>query len=341
MSGDFHGGDFHSGGFHDAGGSFGGGDIFGTGGGDYYDDGGESGLLTGSSGSPLLGLISYGTLGTVIITFISVNFFFSSIPGINIYNLCMFCAGFALLIIGMKDYARTSALGSIRRGKMPKHTGDVRHGRYDASFLCDGRSWADPEKNRYLISFSDSDFGTDNAEKVYDTMKRTPGIIWMNLFVWAAAVIAFTISHVFFYELIIPYFENRIMTDQAFSFVDVLTFYLPAVLVLLCGVACLIIVRVRDSILHKCAVRIVKDNEAVEERRETEDFIASKLSQKWYYNTCPNCGAEAKVTQSACKVCGSSLEVPSFENSYPGSVHRLAAEPAKDIPEELDEDDAL
>ena len=39
---------------------------------------------------------------------------------------------------------------------------------------------------------------------------------------------------------------------------------------------------------------------------------------------CPNCGAEAAVTQSACKVCGSSLEVPSSENAFSGAVHRLS-----------------
>lgn len=329
--GDFHGGDTHSGGFHDAGGFGGGGDVFG-GGGDYYS-GDYGGSFEGSSGNTVYSLISYGVFGTVVLTFFTIHFFFSSIPGINIYNICLFCAGYVLLGIGMKDYARTSALGSIRRGKMPQYTGDVRHGRYVTDASCDGRSWAVEDKKHYLISFFDSEFGTDNAEKVYDTMKRTPGIIWMNLFIWPAAGIVFTISHVFFYELIIPYFERRVMTDQAFAFIDALTFYLPSVLVLLSGAACCIIVRVRDSILHKCAVRIVKDNEAVEERKETEDYIAAQMNKKWYYNTCPNCGAGAAATQSACTVCGSSLEVPSFENAGPGAVHRLAAAPVTEVPE--------
>ena len=166
-------------------------------------------------------------------------------------------------------------------------------------------------------------------------MKRTPGIIWMNLFVWAGAVIAFIISHIFCYELIIPYFERAVMSDQAFAFIDALTFYLPSILVLLCGAACFFIVRVRDNILHKCAIRIVKDNEAVEERKEAEDYIAGQLGKKWYYNNCPNCGAHAEETQSACTVCGSSLEVLSFNDSYPGAVHRLASKPATDLPEDL------
>ena len=335
-TGDFHGGDTHIGSYHDSGGGDffggGGGDGFGFGG-DYYDD--PYGVPSGGVGGRLPSIISFAVMGSLIVIMVSFEIFSSSITGINLINLSIFCAGFILLGFGMKDYARTSALGSIRRGNIPKYTGDVRHGKPTEDALCDGRSWAALNKKYYLVSFFDSDFGTDNAEKVYDTMKRTPGIIWMNLFVWAGAVIAFTFSHVFCYELIIPYFERASMSDQAFAFIDALTFYLPSILVLLCGAACFFIVRVRDSILHKCAIRIVKDNEAVEERKETEDFIAGELFKKWYYNTCPNCGAQADETQSACKVCGSSLEVLSFENSSPGSVHRLTSKPATDLPEDL------
>ena len=337
-TGDFHGGDTHIGSYHDSGGGdfFVGGDLFGFGGGsDYYDSysdpyGGSPGIV-----GKLITLIPFAMMGTLIITLVTIEIFGSSFSSVNIFNLCLFCAGFVLLGFGMKDYGRTSALGSIRRGKMPKYAGDVRHGGPTEDALCDGRSWAVENKNCYLISFSDSEFGTDNAEKVYDTMKRTPGIIWMNLFIWAGAAAAFTISHIFCYELIIPYFERAIMSDQVFAFIDALTFYLPSVLVLLCGAACFFIVRVRDNILHKCAIRIVKDNEAVEKRKEAEDYIASQLSKKWYYNICPNCGASADDTQSACKVCGSSLEVLSFESQYPGSVHRLASKPVTDLPEDL------
>ena len=334
-TGDYHGGDTHIGSYHDSGdgGFSGGGDFFDvSGGSDFYDapyDG------SGSAGGKIASAVPAAIIVTLVITWISFEIFASSFTGINIINMCLFCAGFVLLGLGMKEYARTSALGSIKRGKIPKYTGDVRHGKPSDDALCDGRSWAVENKNLYLISFFDSDFGTDNAEKVYDTMKRTPGIIWMNLFVWAGAVFAFTISHLFCYELIIPYFERKVMSDQAFAFIDAMTFYLPSILVLLCGAACFFIVRVRDNILHKCAIRIVKDNEAVEGRKKTEDFIAGELFKKWYYNTCPNCGAQADETQSACKVCGSSLEVLSFENSSPGSVHRLTSKPATDLPEDL------
>lgn len=343
--GDFHGGDTHIGGYHDFGGGdvFGGGvsDSFGLGGGDYYDSYSDPYGGTPGSGGKLIAAVPYIVMGTLILTFVSFQIFFSSFKGLNVINLCLFCAGIILLCLGMRGYARTSALGSIRRGKMPKYTGDVRHGRPTDDALCDGRSWAVENKNCYLISFFDSEFGTDNAEKVYDTMKRTPGIIWMNLFVWAGAVIVFIISHIFYYELIIPYFERAVMSDQAFAFIDALTFYLPSILVLLCGAACFFIVRVRDNILHKCAIRIVKDNEAVEERKEAEDYIASQLSKKWYYNVCPNCAAPANDTQSACKVCGSSLEVLSFECAYPGSVHRLASAPVTELPEEISDDDLI
>lgn len=343
-TGDFHGGDTHIGDFHDSGGGFfgggdgfgGGGDSFfpGLGGGDYYDTPSDLGASDSKYGK-LVAIIPWAVMGTFILVFFTIEFFFETLPGVNIYNLLLFCAGYVLLGISMKDYGRTSALMSIRRGKLPKYTGEVRNGRYVSGALCDGRSWAVENNKHYLISVFDSDFGTDNAEKLYDTMKRTPGILWMNLFVWPAAGIFFTLSHVFFYELIIPIFEKRIMTDQAFAFVDALTFYLPSILVLLSGAACFIIVRIRDSIISKCAIRIVKDNLAAEEKREAEDFIAAQLGKKWYYNTCPNCGAEAKETQSACTVCGSSLEVPSSGNINTGAVHRLSSGKVTGISDDL------
>ena len=329
-SGDFHGGDTHSGSFHDSdiGGSFGGGgDYYGSPG-DYYSDGGAGNAFFSSSS-----FISAGMYGLIWLLFIIINASFNFVSGFKVLDLILITSGIVLLALGMKDYRRTFALSYIKRGKMPKHEGSVWHGKCTLDALGDSKSWAVEGKNHYQISFLDGEFGPDNAEKVYDTMKRTPGIIWMNLAVWVVISVISIISHVFFYELIIPAFENAVMSDQAFAFIDALTHYLPSVIVLLCGAACFIIVRVRDNILHKCAVRIAKDNEAVEERLKTEEYIAFQLSKKWYYNTCPNCGAEASATQSACKTCGSSLEVPDFERSYPGSVHRLTSPPASFSPD--------
>ena len=332
-SGDFHGGDFHSGSYHDSGGGDFGGGFFG--GGDYYDspDGGSFGSGSVNGVPTWLSLISYGVFMFLCILCVIFNDHLGLFSGFNALDLLFILTGIVLLVLGMKNYRRTFALSYIKRGKMPKHEGSVWHGKCTLEALGDSKSWAVEGINHYQISFLDGEFGTDNAEKVYDTMKRTPGIIWMNLIVWVAISVVSIISHVFFYELVIPVFENSIMSDQAFAFIDALTHYLPSFLVLLSGAACYIIVRVRDNILHKCAIRIAKDNEAVEERLKTEEYIALQLSKKWYYNTCQNCGAEAQATQSACKVCGSSLEVPNFDNSNPGAVHRLSAAPAAPAPD--------
>ena len=116
------------------------------------------------------------------------------------------------------------------------------------------------------------------------------------------------------------------MTDEAFAFMDDFIFYLPSILTLLCAVTGLIMVKVKDKLLYKCAYRIVHDNIAAEERMKTESIIASKLSSKWYYNRCPNCGAEASKALRICTHCGASLEVKSFEDGISGAIHRISKE---------------
>ena len=116
-----------------------------------------------------------------------------------------------------------------------------------------------------------------------------------------------------------------IMTDEAFAFIDDFVFYFPAGLTLLCAILCFAMVKVRDSLLHKCAVRIVEDNNAAYEKMKTENYIAQALSSKWYYNNCPNCGADAKKDTRICTHCGTSLEVKNIATEQVSSVHRISA----------------
>lgn len=185
-------------------------------------------------------------------------------------------------------------------------------------------SWAGKYDNRYRIAFFDRDFGDENVKKVRELMNRTPWIVWMNSYVWLVIGIISVISSFFFYEMVIPVFENMIMTDIAFFFIDEFVFYFMSVLTLLFSIAALVCIRARDKILHECALRIVEDNMAFEERNKTEQFINSQLSNKWYYNSCPNCGAVANKTLTYCLSCGTSLEVPSFADTEPSSVHRVS-----------------
>ena len=67
-----------------------------------------------------------------------------------------------------------------------------------------------------------------------------------------------------------------------------------------------------------------KDNKAAAEKLEKENAISAKLSNKWYYNICPNCGAYPSQVLKHCDHCGASLEVDSFENGTQSSVHKIS-----------------
>ena len=70
------------------------------------------------------------------------------------------------------------------------------------------------------MSFTDNEFGPENARKVKETMTRTPRIIWMNSFVWLVIGVISFFNTFWFYEMVIPYFEQATMTDEAFAFMD-------------------------------------------------------------------------------------------------------------------------
>ena len=106
--------------------------------------------------------------------------------------------------------------------------------------------------------------------------------------------------------------------------VDHLVFYFPAILCLLFAVGSFVLTKVKDNFLYECAVRVVKDNKAAAEKLEKENAISAKLSNKWYYNICPNCGAYPSQVLKHCDHCGASLEVDSFENGTQSSVHKIS-----------------
>ena len=163
------------------------------------------------------------------------------------------------------------------------------------------------------------------TKRMLKNVKMTTSAVWIKSFVWLNIGIISFASTFFYYELVIPYFERMIMTDFAFYFIDVLTFYLPSIICLLSAIACFTFVKVKDKLLYECVKRVVEDNMSAEERLRSEEYIDSILSNKWYHNFCPNCGAPASQALRSCSSCGSSLEVKSFEKEMPGAVHRIAA----------------
>ena len=348
-SGGFHGGGFHSGGHHSGGGGFhssGGGGFHSSGGGGFHSSGGggfHSGGHYSSGGSyynddpyynsgqslfgTLLYMAVYVVIGAVIlIAFLASLIMSGSIPGLNFINLGIFCVSLFIYFMTLKETGRTSDIYAFDYIDLSRVGGRVWkvNGYRPADAIGDKRTWASKNGSQYSISFFDREFGVENANKVYEAKQRTPKIVWVKTKVWGILMLISFIVNFSFYEAVIGVFENMIMTDIAFFFIDEFVFYFMSVLTLLFSIAALVCINARDKILHECALRIVEDNMAFEERNKTEQFINSQLSKKWYYNNCPNCGAVANKTLTYCLSCGTSLEVPSFADTEPSSVHRVS-----------------
>ena len=321
--GGHHGGGFHGGGHHFGGGSHG---SFGGG---YHGGGYHGGSYHGGNGDGDVGNLVFEGIkfGIALLAFSVYEVATGDIPGMDLFTLGIFVASIVFFVLGLKGYKRTADLYHLKSfdGINKSQVWNAEFTEYGPSSVSDKVSWAGKYDNRYRIAFFDRDFGAENVKKVRELMNRTPWIVWMNSYVWLVIGIISAISSFFFYEMVIPVFENMIMTDEAFAFIDDFVFYFPAGLTLLCAILCFAMVKVRDSLLHKCAVRIVEDNNAAYEKMKTENNIAQALSSKWYYNNCPNCGADAKKDTRICVHCGTSLEVKNIATEQVSSVHRISA----------------
>ena len=318
--GSHHGGGSHSGSHHSSGG---GGFHSGGGGGGYHSSSGSNHTYNLSLGLRLATLPIY--IGVIILRQIIAG----AVPGISLLTLVITVAAYFIFFFTLKHYDRFYALIKVRSGARHVY-GQVWKGNDPPQKTKNGnnRSWAD-KYGFYRIAFFDQDYGEQNAITVYEMMKRTPGIIWMNLYVWLIIAIVATASTFFFYESVIPIFENMTMTDEAFALIDEVVFYTPSGLTLLCALASLLVVNVRDSLLYKCAQGIVRDNVASDQRLKTEEEIEAVLNEKWYYNICPNCGAPASDALRSCTSCGSSLEVKDASGGYDSSMHRIPSKVSK------------
>lgn len=327
--GGHHGGGFHSGGhhfsgggFHGGGGSFGGGSYHGGGyhgGGGYVDD--DDAMI-----------VKFAFIVIFALAYFVYAVAEGDVPGMNLINLGMFAVSILLFFLALKECGRQEAIYHIHQSsifsKLQVWKADYKN-YAPAGSVSDKVSWASKDSNKYRIAFYDRDFGEENIRKVNELIKRTPKIIWMSSFVWLILGIFSFGSNFVFYEAFIPYFETRVMTDEAFAFVDELIFYTPAGFTLLWAVSCYVLVLVRDNLLHKCALRIVEDNNAAFERMKTEEFIVSTLSSKWYHNNCPNCGAAAENDMLYCNHCGTSLEVEDKDKANISAVHLISADAEK------------
>ena len=224
--GGFHGGSSHSGGHHGGGGGFsGGGGGFsgggfgGFGGGSHYSGGGFYGRSGNDDDEDMgrhlvaylifCGVVVVGTVFSALFTLVGEG----EVPGFNYGNLTIFFGSGFFYFFSLKDSKRTSVIKEFKKGYLPTVYGCVWKGENPFKRIGDGKTWYAPVDKRYRIAFYDREYGVDNAEKVMETINRTPKIIWVLPGKWLVFGIISFISSFFFYELVIPVFENAIMTD--------------------------------------------------------------------------------------------------------------------------------
>lgn len=324
-SGSFHDSGSHSGSFHSSGGggSFGGGgSSFGGGGGGGSYSGGSYSDGDGDDAVVIFCYLAMVVIGAIFTFF--VKLFQNEIPGLNVVNFIMFLVSGGFLIKSLSEYRRTKALSDYKYPGMGKSLSYIWKGDSVSKTETDTKSWYGYNKC-YFLAFYDSDFGDENVNKAFETMKSTPKILWISPYWWLTFSIICFISTFFFYETVIPFFEHAIMTDFAFAFFDVLVFYLPALLSLAFSIGSFVIAKVKDNLMYECTVRAVNDNKASINKLIKESEIDTKLSSKWYYNICPNCGASPSLKLRNCDSCGSSLEVDFSSGITPPAVHRISS----------------
>lgn len=330
-SGGFHGGSSHSGGFHSSGGGgFSGGGFHSSGGSSYHSSGSYHSYGGGRTGNNYTGGSDEGggcftTMAILVCFFVGGGLYFigaiinSEVPGLNLPSLVMFAVAGFLFIPSFQQSARTSELSDVLHYGLSKSY--IYSETYSGDRIGDKDTWAGRSNQSYRISFF-GPHGDNNIKEVRATMKRTPRIVWIRPGTWLAIAIVIFLVNFFFYEMVIPIFENMIMSDAAFTFFDYFVFYLPKVLALQCPILSFIFVKVRDKYIYECALRLANEIASEEKRSVTESEIAKELSKKWYHTICPNCGARASAAIKTCTSCGSSLEVMDGDHNL-SSIRRI------------------
>lgn len=306
--GGHHGGSHHSGGGHFSGSRGGGhyssGVHYSSGyyGGGYYGGGSNS----GANKARLIITLIYGGC---VYNSLCIMTLMGEVPGMNFLNLLIYHVAAVFFILGIVNYRRTSSVRKIRNGVKVALTDEVRRGRKTSMVKGYEICWVGTADSSYRIYLSDNYYGKRIREEIKESVSRGAGIVWMNQYLLMVVGIVTFFATMMFYELIIPIFENMYMDDILFKFVDDLVFYLPSWICLAASVICFVTGKIRDKILYKCAVRLVKIIEDEEKKRLTEAQISSKMQMKWYYLICPNCGASYPQVYYNCIYCGSSMEV--------------------------------
>lgn len=328
-SGRFHGGSTHSGGFHSSGG--GGGfhsSGWGSGGGSFRSSGSSDGYSSDRDSFSEYGPVSETDriVYTVILAiggiFVLIYFFspLLNLLTFSLVTLPVFIVCSVLLFFGLKESKRTVSIRRLLKNGPTRTPGHVWSRKQKNKDVTDGKSFYGARKT-YDINLFDPDFGDANSQKVYDMVIMTPGIIWIKpAKLLGGAVISFIVN-IFFGPMVIYALEDSVIMNL--GFIRLLLFFLPSIVCLILSAYSLIVVKIKDDLLYKCAVRIVEDNNANKKHADTVNKTAYAASPTWYYNICPNCGTKATERDKVCSRCDSSLEADFKSGGRPSSCHRV------------------
>ena len=203
--GSFHSGSSHSGSYHSSGGgshSSGGGSHYSSGGSSHHSSGGGGG--SGGSG----GGSGTGSCLLVILFFLTpflhliIRFLFAvcneEIAGFNATNLSIFVFTGFMFIPSIIESKRTAALVELRKsGQSDRYVySAVNTGDWNGS----RDTMAGKNNKLYRIAFYGTEYGWKNSREVYNTMKRTPRIIWIRPGTWVVISIVLFIVNFFYYD---------------------------------------------------------------------------------------------------------------------------------------------
>lgn len=300
--GGHHGGSFHSGGHHGGGGGFSGGGHYS---GRHYGGGGYSGGF--NANRFLIDIIIIALALLYLGLYCLYMAFQSSFDAINVPIMIL---SIALFVVASFTKGKVSAVQDLKRSPTPHSCANAM---YDKVYsrggygTKDGVSWYTNDK--FCLIFDERYSRKENLRMAHEEIKKWPFILKINDVVWPICAVIWFIANLFFYEKVIPFAENAIMSDQAFAFIDDLVYYLPAIMMLLNAVAALVIGIVRLKFARKVCIYVVNTNISNQVIAETGEEIEVIIEQLWYHDTCPNCSGDALSHDTRCKNCGSSLKI--------------------------------
>ena len=110
-----------------------------------------------------------------------------------------------------------------------------------------------------------------------------------------------------YYELVIPIFENTMDDGPAFTFIDHFVYFTP-VLMMVLFVAYIIAGQLymkkhHEKVEEKVTEQVIEKNEKIQKELDAKaEFLKHK-----YYTNCPKCGAPREENKAECSFCGASL----------------------------------